>query len=76
MKLTERNKIWIHRWDGSNDLRICAVCGGGEVFLGDAKNFSVREAEELFELIRDAIQAKYPNMVVNPWSDAQAGTLD
>ena len=76
MKIAERKKIWIHRLDGSNDLNICAICGGGEIFCGDGKNFSVREAEELFEVIKNAIQSKYPNLVVNPWSDAKPGTLD
>ena len=72
MKLTNRKKLWIHRDEDCNDLRVC-----GDWMCGEGPNkFTYAEAEQLFELIRDTVQAKYPNIVVNPWSDAQPGTLD
>lgn len=75
MKLSERDKIWIHRYE-TNSLHIYANWNG----IGDSKreknNFSHSESEELFNLIKDAIQAKYPNIVINPWSNAEHGTLD
>lgn len=70
MTLKDCDKIWIHRDEESNDLRIC-----GE-WMGGIKVFNVDETTKLFECVKDAIQAKFPHITVNPWSDATHGTLD
>jgi len=69
---TTRKKLWIEREDECNDLTISGEWGGG----CGSEQLSKSEANELFEIIRDAIQAKYPNLVINPWSDGDPGTLN
>lgn len=76
MTLTERDKVWIHRSWASNGLYLCAAWNGLWNDDKDKSNFSHEESKELFDLIKDAIQAKYPNITVNPWSNAEHGTLD
>lgn len=72
MKLSARKTLWIEREEVCNDLTISGVWGGGY----GPKHLSKAEANELFDLIKDAIQAKYPNLAINPWSDGNPGTLN
>ena len=72
MKLTARKELWIQRNEETNSLIISA-----EWFDGPTDhNLTRPEAKQLFTCIKEAINAKWPNMVLNPWSDAPAGTLD
>ena len=68
--LENRTKVWIHRDAETNDLRIC-----GE-WQGHKKVFTLPETNKLFECVKNAIQAQFPNLTVNPWTDAKHGTLD
>lgn len=72
MKLTNRKEIWIQRNEETNSLTVA-----GEWYDTPAKTqFTKAEANEIFNCIKDAIQAKWPNMTVNSWIDAESGTLD
>lgn len=75
MKLNEREKLWIQRNEDTNALTI-----SGEWFdeygSDSEPMLSKLEANELFEIVKDTIKAKYPNIVINPWIDAPEGTLD
>ena len=69
MKLENRKKIWIHRTD-CNELVICSNWGGG------VKSFSKKDTSRIFECVKNAIQKEFPNMVINPWTDAPHGTME
>ena len=71
-KLTERKTIWIQRNEETNSLTVSAGWFD-DPYEG---KFTKAEAKELFECIKQAINAKWPNMEINPWSDAEHGTLD
>lgn len=74
MKLTKRKNIWIQRDEDTNALTVSGAWF--ENYTRDEPKMTRQEAKQLFACIKEAINAKFPNLTVNPWLDAPPGTLD
>ena len=74
MKLTERKNIWIQRDEDTNALTVSGAWFDNYTY--DEPKMTRREAKQLFDCIKEAINAKWPNLVINPWVGDEPGTLD